>query len=182
MKRVQTIRRELGLRTIFNFLGPLSNPAAVDCQLLGVSSKELLGPMSSALAALGARRSMVVAGSDGLDEITLSGPTEALRIEGGAIRPVHIVPQDFGLPEYPLEALLCRSKEENIAAAGEVLRGVKGPRYDLVLANAAAALMVEGSCASLPDGVAAADRLLQEGAVREKVAEIVRRQPAPESS
>jgi anthranilate phosphoribosyltransferase len=167
-KRVQVIRRELGFRTLFNFLGPLCNPARTGYQVLGVSSPELLPAVAEALLSLGVRRAAVVCGSDGLDEVTLSGKTDAFWLEDGKMRELRIEPADLGLPRYPLSSLLGGDREANLKAANAVLSGERGPLYDLVLANAGVAFAVAGKAASIREGVTLADELLQNGSAARK--------------
>jgi anthranilate phosphoribosyltransferase len=171
-KRVQEIRKQLGFRTIFNFLGPLANPGEVGIQLVGVSSKEMLHAMASALRSLGVRRAFVVCGDDGLDEITLSGRTAVVEIRDGSLMDGELTPDRLGLPSYPLVALLGGSREKNVAAANAVLAGTAGAHLDLAAANAGAALFLAGRAESLPDAVKGAKDLLVSGKARRKLEEI----------
>lgn len=172
--RVKQIRKELGVRTIFNFLGPLTNPGGADCQLLGVSSPEVLPDMAEALLLLGVRRSLVVSGADGLDEITLSGPTHAVWIEDGVTRKDTLTPEHFGLETRPLQLLLGGTPAENLAAAKDILGGNASPRAELVAANAGAALVLAGKCASLKEGAGLATAILQSGEALAKLDHILR--------
>ena len=171
-KRVQTLRKELGFRTIFNFLGPLVNPGEVDHQVLGVSSSALLPAMAKALLGLGAKRAFVVTGSDGLDEITLSGPSSAIEILSGALQTRELLPEEFGLPRYELSELLGSNLQENMDSALSILRGEQSARGDLVLANAGAALYLTGKATTLKEGSDLARSLLQSGSVLKKLEEL----------
>ncbi len=173
-KRVQLIRKELPFRTLFNFLGPLANPAEVKFQLLGVSSAPLVSEMAKTLLSLGAERALVVSGEDGLDEITLSGKTRAAEVRDGVVSERTFSPGDFGLEEYPRAALLGGSKELNLEIARDILAGGESPHFDLVLANAAASLYVEGRAGSIRDGVEMSREMLKSGAAAAKVEEIAK--------
>jgi anthranilate phosphoribosyltransferase len=145
-------RKELGVRTVFNLLGPLTNPARPDGQVVGVPRPELTGFVARCLQRLGAKRAWVVHGS-GLDELTLTGPTTVTEVDGDAVRDFTVTPQDAGLKDAALEALRGGGPEDNAAIAREVLSGARGPRRDIVLLNAAAALVVAGRAADLREGV-----------------------------
>lgn len=164
-KRVAMIRRELGVRTIFNLLGPLTNPAGAPHQVIGVSDEKGLEKVARALAALGTQRAWVVRGSDGLDEITLGGATVVYEADASGVRRMEITPQDFGLAASPLDELRGGSAEENAAIIKAVLSGARrdGAR-DLVLMNAAASLHVAGRGATLGDAVKAAREAIDSGA------------------
>lgn len=164
MRHVGAARVELGTRTIFNLLGPLSNPAAVAFQLLGVFSPSWLEPMALVLRNLGSRRVWVVHGSDGLDEMTTTGPTRVVALEDGAIRAFDVVPEEAGLPRTSLASLKGGDPEHNATALRGVLAGAKTPYRDIALLNAAAALVVVGKVATLKDGVGLAARALDDGA------------------
>lgn len=176
-RRVQAIRKELGFRTIFNFLGPLANPAQVPLQILGVSSEQLLLPMAEALQALGIQRAFVVRGEDGLDEITLTGNTRLLEVTPKKIEERIVVPNDFGLPSYQLSQILGGTVAENLRITNGILSGERSPHRDLVLANASAALLLCDKVTSLPEGVALASSLLDSGTVAASVQKI--QQAAP---
>jgi anthranilate phosphoribosyltransferase len=164
-KRVAMVRRELGVRTIFNLLGPLTNPAGAPHQVIGVSDERGLEKVARALAALGTRRSWVVRGSDGLDEITLSGVTVVYEASADGVRRFELTPQDFGLEKSSLDELRGGSAEENAAIIKAVLSGTRrdGAR-NLVLMNAAASLHVTGRGETLGDCVDAARAAIDSGA------------------
>ncbi len=144
MKHVGPTRVELGTRTIFNLLGPLSNPAGVKRQMVGVFSRQWVEPLAHVLSNLGSERAYVVHGSDGLDEITTAGPTAVAALEDGAVRSFEIAPEDVGLARVKPEALRGGDAEANAEALHGVLEGLKGPYRDVAMLNAAAALVVAG--------------------------------------
>jgi anthranilate phosphoribosyltransferase len=166
MARVAAPRRELGLRTIFNLVGPLANPAAVQHQVVGVSRREWMGPMAEALARLGAARALVVHGRDGLDEVTLTDKTDAVEVRDGTLSASTIGPEDLGLARCALGDLQVRDIAEAAAAVRGVLAGEAGPRRDAALANAAAALYVGGRCDTLRAGVTLAAEAVDAGRAR----------------
>jgi anthranilate phosphoribosyltransferase len=172
MKHVAPVRGEIGFRTVFNLLGPLSNPAGVRRMLLGVAAPHLMRPMAEALLALGIERAMVVHGSDGLDEATTTGPTEALLIEGGSIASMRFGPEDAGLPRAAPESLKGGDPAHNAAALRAVLDGAPGPYRDIAILNAGAALFVAGA-ADLAAGAARAAAAIDDGRAREGLARLV---------
>jgi len=163
MKNVGPTRVELGTRTIFNLLGPLSNPASVKRQMIGTFSKHWVEPMAQVLRNLGSEAIWVVHGSDGLDEITTSGPTTVAALENGTIRVFEIAPEDAGLPRAKPEALRGGDADYNAKALIDVLKGKPGALRDVALINAAAALIVAGKAKSLRDGAKLAARSLDSG-------------------
>jgi anthranilate phosphoribosyltransferase len=163
MKHVGPTRVELATRTIFNLLGPLSNPAGVKRQMVGVFSRQWVEPLARVLKNLGAERAYVVHGSDGLDEITTCGPTSVAALENGSIKTFEITPEEVGLPKATPEALRGGDAEANAAALMAVLKGAKGPFRDIAILNAAAALVVADKVKSLKDGVALANKSLDSG-------------------
>ena len=163
MKNVAATRVELGTRTIFNLLGPLSNPAGVRRQMVGVFSKHWVEPLAQVLKNLGAERALVVHGSDGLDEITIAGTTSVASLEGGAIRTFEIAPEDVGLKKVAPRALIGGDAEYNAKALHGVLKGEKGPFRDVALFNAAAGLIVADRAKDWSDGVAIAARSIDSG-------------------
>jgi anthranilate phosphoribosyltransferase len=173
MRHVAPVRKELGFRTLFNILGPLSNPAGVKRQLLGVFDRQWLEPLARTLQALGAEKAWIVHGSDGLDEITLSGPTLVCALENGGIRSFEIAPEDAGLDRAPLSAVKGGSPEENAAAITALLSGARGAFRDIVLLNAAAALIVADKCNTLRDGVGLAATALDSGAAARTLQKLV---------
>jgi anthranilate phosphoribosyltransferase len=148
------VRRQLPFRTLFNLVGPLANPALPDYQLVGVAGERPAVLVAETLARLGTRRAAVVTGSDGLDEVTLAGPTQVYWVEGGGVTPLRWVPDDFGLGHIPTEELRVSGPSDSAARISHVLSGEPGPIRDAVLANASAALRVAGRCGDdLSDGV-----------------------------
>jgi anthranilate phosphoribosyltransferase len=166
MRHVAPVRAALGFRTIFNLLGPLSSPAGVTRQLIGVFSAQWLEPMAEALRELGCRHALIVHGSDGLDEITTTGPTSAVELSNGTIRSLTISPGALGLPLVDGAALKGGDAAFNAAALREVLNGAPGPYRDVVCLNAAGGLMVAGKAPDLKTGVAMAQSALDQGLAR----------------
>jgi anthranilate phosphoribosyltransferase len=166
MKNVGPTRIELGTRTIFNLLGPLSNPANVKRQMVGVFSKQWVEPVAHVLKNLGSERAIVVHGSDGLDEITTSGPTTVASLENGAVRTYEICPQDVGLAICKPEALRGGDAEANAVALIAVLKGKQSPYRDVAAFNAAAALLVAGRAKDLKEGIALAQKSIDTGAAK----------------
>ncbi|WP_288584586.1 anthranilate phosphoribosyltransferase [uncultured Methylobacterium sp.] len=166
MRHVAPVRVEIGTRTLFNVLGPLCNPASVPAQLLGVYAPSLAEPMTRVLAELGSRRVWTVHGSDGLDEITTTGPTAVVALEDGAIRRFTLDPREVGLRLAQPEELRGGDPAHNAAALRAVLDGARTPYRDIGVLNAAAALVVAGRVESLQDGVARAAQAIDTGAAR----------------
>ena len=162
-------RAELGTRTIFNVLGPLTNPAGVRRQLTGAYARALIRPMAETLAALGSEAAWIVHGADGTDEVSIAGPTALAELAWGRVEEREIHPEDAGLPVHPLEAILGGAPEENGRALRALLQGAGGAYRDAVLLNAAAALVVAERAADLREGVAIAAESLDSGAARAKV-------------
>ena len=173
MKHVGNARRQIGRRTIFNLLGPLANPAGVTRQLVGVFSSDWLVPYAEALRALGSERAFIVHGRDGLDEISISGPTDVAVLENGAVTTRTITPQDAGLATSPLSAIRGGDAAHNAAALTRLLAGEHGPYRDIVLINAAAALVAAGAAATLREGAVLAARTLDSGAAQAKLKELI---------
>jgi anthranilate phosphoribosyltransferase len=163
MRHAVPVRKQLRFRTIFNILGPLTNPAQAQHQLLGVSRRELVERLADALNRLGTRHAFVVSGHDGLDEVTLTGPTFVAEVHDGTVRAHQWHPADFGLPACRLEDLQVRSATESAARIRGILVGEPGPCRDIVLANAAAALLVAERVADLPAGVLRAAHAVDTG-------------------
>ncbi len=170
MKYAGPIRRELGVRTVFNILGPLSNPARAEAQVLGVPRPELVELMAAVLGRLGSRHAIVVHGEDGLDEFTLSGPTLVTELCGESLRTYRVTPEEAGLERAPRAAVRGGTPADNAATMKHILAGRAGPLRDIVLLNAAAALVVGGAAASIPEGVTVAARMIDTGDAR-RVAE-----------
>jgi anthranilate phosphoribosyltransferase len=163
MKNVGPTRVELGTRTIFNLLGPLSNPASVKRQMIGAFSKHWIEPMAQVLGNLGSECVWVVHGSDGLDEITTAGPTSVAALENGKVRTFEVTPEDAGLPRVKPDALKGGDAEQNAKAMLDVLKGKKGPIRDVSILNAAAALIVAGKTKTLKDGATLAAKSIDSG-------------------
>ncbi len=163
MKYVGPIRKELGFRTVFNILGPMTNPASPTMQLLGVYDEYLVAPLTQVLIQLGVRRGMVVYGQDKLDEISLSSPTTVSEIRDGWYRVSVIKPEDFGFERCTKEDLRGGSPEENARITLDILNGVKGHKRNAVLMNAGAALYIAGKADSMKDGTVLAAELIDSG-------------------
>ncbi|WHZ37166.1 anthranilate phosphoribosyltransferase [Sagittula sp. MA-2] len=171
MAHVGPVRAELGTRTIFNILGPLTNPAGVKRQLTGAFTRDLIRPMAEVLGKLGSERAWLVHGSDGTDELTIAGLSWVASLEeDGSIREVELHPEDAGLPEHPFEAIIGGTPEQNAKAMAALLDGVSSAYRDAVLLNAAAALTIAGRAADLREGVAQAAESIDSGAAKAKVA------------
>ena len=166
MKNVGPTRVELGTRTIFNLLGPLSNPAGVRRQMVGVFSRQWVEPLAHVLKNLGSESIWVVHGSDGLDEITITGPTYVAALEKGAVRTFEITPEEVGFARQKPEALRGGDAAHNAKALLDVLKGVKGPFRDVALLNAAAGLVVAGHAKDLQQGVEQAAKSVDSGAAK----------------
>ncbi|HXF82047.1 MAG TPA: anthranilate phosphoribosyltransferase [bacterium] len=169
MKHAVGPRKEIGIRTVFNILGPLTNPANAAFLVVGTYDPALTELMARVLGEMGARRAFVVHGLDGIDEISTVGPTRVSELRGGEVRTYTLTPEDFGLPQATPEQLAGGRPEENAAITTAVLRGEGGPRQDIVLANAAAALVAAELAEDLRAGVALARRAIASGAAYEKL-------------
>ena len=183
MRNVGPTRVEMGTRTIFNILGPLSNPAGVKRQLIGVFDRRWMRPMAETLRALGSERIWVVHGADGTDEITTTGPTYVAALEDGKISEFEITPEQAGVAVSTLADLQGGEAAENAAALRAVLQGSPGAYRDVVLFNAAAALIIAGKAADLPAGVALAARAIDDGEALEKLNRLVEitNRPVPDA-
>jgi anthranilate phosphoribosyltransferase len=168
-RHVMPSRQELGTRTIFNILGPLTNPAGVKRQLTGAFSRSVIRPMAETLGALGSETAWLVHGGDGTDEISIAGVTHVAALEDGAVREFDLHPEDAGLPEHPFEAILGGTPEENGRAFKALLNGAEGAYRDAVLLNSAAALMIAGCAKNLTEGVDIARESIDNGAALAKV-------------
>ncbi len=180
MKYVGPIRKELGFRTVFNILGPLTNPAKPSMQLLGVYDEYLVEPLAQVLVSLGVKRGMVVYGTDKLDEISLSSPTRICEIKDGWYRTFTITPEDFGLKTCDKSSLTGGTPEENAKIALDILAGQRSPRRDAVLLNAGAALYIAGKADSFKDGVALAGKLIDTGKAQEVLDKFIKVSNRPE--
>jgi anthranilate phosphoribosyltransferase len=174
IRHVMPTRAELGTRTVFNLLGPLTNPAGVKRQLTGAFARAWIRPMAEVLGALGSERAWLVHGSDGTDEMSIAGPTHVAALDGAKVEEFEITPSDAGLPSHPFEAIMGGTPEENAVAFRALLDGEGGAYRDAVLLNAAAALVVAGRVDRLPDGVGLAAESIDTGAAKEKIATLAR--------
>lgn len=173
MKHAIGPRREMGVRTVFNLLGPLTNPAGVTRQVLGVYADEWVRPIADVLGQLGSEHAMVVHGHNGMDEISLSGPSVVAELKGGTVTERSISPRDFGIDTAPLEDIVVDGPEASLALINQVLDDVPGAARDIVLLNAGAAIYVGGKAASHADGIERAREVLRAGAARATLAKLV---------
>lgn len=173
MKHAIGPRRELGVRTIFNLLGPLTNPAGAKCQLIGVYDAALIEPMAHVLQRLGSERVMVVRGEEGLDEISLSGPTQVAELKEGKVSSYLLTAAQLGLPSAPLSSLVVTGVDESAEVIRRVLAGEPGPARDIVMANAGAAIYLAGLSETLVAGVKRAVEVVDSGAAGAKLAALV---------
>ena len=174
MRHVGPVRAELGTRTIFNILGPLTNPAGVRRQLTGAFSADLIRPMAETLRELGSIKAWLVHGEDGTDEISIAAPTRVAALENNEIREFTLYPEDAGLPYHPFDRLLGGTPSENAESFRALMDGQEGAYRDAVLLNAAAALVVADKAADLKKGVELARKSIDSGAAREKLALVAR--------
>ena len=173
MKYVGSIRRELGFRTVFNILGPLTNPASPSMQLLGVYDAYLIEPLAQVLLNLGVKRGMVVYGTDKLDEISLSAPTKICELKDGWFKSYVITPEDFGFARCTKDDLKGGSPEENAQITRDILAGKQGHQRNATLLNAGAALYIGGKAASMQDGVKLAAELIESGKAAETLEKLI---------
>jgi len=173
MKYVGPIRKELGFRTVFNILGPLTNPGSPTMQLLGVYDDYLVEPLAQVLVSLGVKRGMVVYGQDKLDEISMSAPTTICEIKDGWYRTSVVTPEDFGLKRCTKEELVGGTPAENAKITVAILNGEKGPKRDAVLMNAGASLYIGGKAASMKEGIALAAELIDSGKALETLNKLI---------
>ncbi len=180
MKYVGAIRKELGFRTVFNILGPLTNPGSPKIQLLGVYDEYLVEPLAQVLISLGVERGMVVYGKDKLDEISLSAPTAVCEFKDGWFRSYTVQPEDFGFTRCAKSDLTGGAPDVNAQIVRDILAGSKGPKRDAVLLNAGAALYLGGKAENWKDGTALAARLIDSGAAAETLAKLIEVSNRPE--
>jgi len=173
-KHVQAARRELRLRTVFNLLGPLTNPAHASAQVVGVYSENLVEKLAEALSLLGLRRAFVVHGVDGLDEITITGPTRVAEVRDGQVHTYEVTPEEFGFQRAPIDAISGGNAAENATYIRSVLTGERSPRRDVVLLNAAAALVAAEKAQHLRDAVPLAAQAVDSGAAAARLEQLVR--------
>jgi anthranilate phosphoribosyltransferase len=173
MKHVMAARREMGIRTVFNMLGPLTNPAGANAQVIGVYAAALTEPLARVLAELGTIRAFVVHGADGLDELSNTGESRVSEVREGVVRTFTVRPEDFGLPRASIRDLLGGDREQNAQMIRALLDGEPGPKRDIVLMNAAAALTAGGKARDLKEGVTLASESIDRGHARAKLAALV---------
>ena len=166
-------RKELGLRTIFNILGPLTNPAKADYQVLGVYKEELVMPLAYVLKNLGLKSAMVVHGAGGVDELSLGGENKTAYLKDGEVKEYNFTARDVGLDPAPLKSILGGKPEENKQITLNILKGKKGPKRDVILLNSAAAFLVENKVDSLQEGVKLAAELIDSGKAMQKLEELI---------
>ncbi|HJQ41182.1 MAG TPA: anthranilate phosphoribosyltransferase [Thermoanaerobaculia bacterium] len=173
MSAVASVRRELGVRTIFNVLGPLTNPAFARRQVLGVYADRLTDTVAQVLAALGAEHALVVHSRDGLDEISVSAATHVCEVRDGEVRSYDVTPEEIGVARHSIDALAGGDARQNADIARAVLRGENGARHDIVVANAGAACYVAGLAPTIRDGVELAKESLRSGRAAEKLEQLI---------
>jgi len=173
MRHAAPVRRELGIRTAFNLLGPLTNPAGATHQLVGVPRPEFTELMARALLLLGTKRAWVVHGADGIDELTTTGYTKISECRGGAVNTFYLHPADVGLPKAPAGSLQGGDAHENAAIIERILGGARGPARDVVLLNAGAALFIADAASSVDDGIVKASRAIDRGDARRTLEQLV---------
>lgn len=181
MKYVGAIRRELGFRTVFNILGPLTNPGSPKMQLLGVYDEYLVEPLAQVLISLGVKRGMVVYGMDKLDEISMSAPTRICEFKDGWFKSYTITPESFGFTTCQKSELVGGTPAENAQITRDILAGAKGPKRDAVLLNAGAALYIGGKAASFADGIRLAADIIDSGKAAQTLAKFIEVSNRPEA-
>lgn len=174
MRFAATARKEVGIRSVFNMLGPLTNPAGANCQLLGVYAPELTEMFAKALQGMGTRRAFVVHGHDGLDEISLNSPTRISELNDGNIKTYDLSPDQYFSRTAGLQDLKGGSPSENAAVTLGILKGEKGPKRDVVLLNAGAALVVAGKAVDIKEGIHLAGEAIDSGAAEDKLQQLIR--------
>jgi anthranilate phosphoribosyltransferase len=173
MKHVGPARRELGIRTVFNVLGPLTNPAGANAQVIGVYARHLVEPLARVLAELGTIRAFVVHGADGLDEISTTGESWVAEVREGVVRTAAVRPEDFGVPRATIADLLGGDREQNAEIIRRILAGEPGPKRDMVVVNAGAALVAGGRARDFKEGAQHAAQSIDSGAALEKLEALV---------
>lgn len=174
MKYVAPVRKELGIRTVFNILGPLTNPAGANMQVMGVYDESLVEPLARVLTNLGVKSAMVVFGQDVLDEISMSAPTTVCEVRDGNYRSYVLEPEQFGYEKCSKDDLVGGTPQENAAITNAILNGEKGPKRNAVALNAGAGLYVAGKAASMEEGVRMAEQLIDSGAAKARLDEFIR--------
>lgn len=173
MKHVAPARKEMGVRTLFNLLGPLANPAAAPNQLIGVFAKQWVEPLAHVLKALGSEHVLVVNADDGLDEISIASDTSIAELKNGEITTYTISPEQFGLQRADLSTLAVQGAAESLAVVQSVLNNQPGPALDIVVLNAGAAIYAANLVTSLTDGVSKAQEVIASGAAKEKLQALI---------
>ncbi|MDO5425224.1 MAG: anthranilate phosphoribosyltransferase [Eubacteriales bacterium] len=173
MKYVAPVRKELGIRTVFNILGPLSNPAGANMELMGVYDESLVEPLAKVLANLGVKKAMVVFGQDGLDEISLSSPTTVMEVRNGEFKKYILTPEDLGLKRCKKEDLVGGTPEENAQIARDILNGAQGPKTDAVLMNSAAALYLAKDGITLQEALEEVREVIASGKAKEQLEQFI---------
>jgi anthranilate phosphoribosyltransferase len=179
MKYVAPIRRELAIRTVFNILGPLTNPAGARMELMGVYDKDLVEPLAQVLSNLGVKNAMVVHGEDGLDEISLSAPTLICEVKNGWLRKYTITPEQFGFAPCGKSELIGGNPDENARILRSVLNGEKGAKRNAAVLNAAAALYIAGRHSSIDEAIMTAEETIDSGKALAKLDEFISASNAP---
>jgi len=174
MKYVAPVRRELGIRTVFNILGPLTNPAGAKMELMGVYDKELVEPLARVISNLGVKNAMVVYGNDGLDEISMSAPTTLCEVKDGWLRSYEITPEQFGFKRCDKSELVGGTPAENAVILRSILNGEKGAKRDAAVLNAAAALYITGKYETIDIAVGVAEEIIDSGRAMDKLNEFIR--------
>ncbi|MCP4714851.1 MAG: anthranilate phosphoribosyltransferase [Deltaproteobacteria bacterium] len=169
MKHAAPVRKEMGIRSIFNILGPLTNPADAEIQLVGVYDRKLVEPIAGVLQQLGRKRALVVHGRDGLDEITIGAETDICELEGGKLKSYTIQPEDFGYSRFGLDSLKGGGPAENAAIIKALLQGSRGPHRDIVCLNAGAAIMAAARADNIKDGIRLAQESIDSGSANRKL-------------
>jgi anthranilate phosphoribosyltransferase len=173
MRHAAPVRRELGIRTAFNLLGPLTNPAGATRQLVGVPRPEFTELMARALLLLGTTRAWVVHGADGIDELTTTGYTKISECRDGAVNTFYLHPADVGLPKAPVGSLQGGDARENARLIAQLLDGARGPARDVVLLNAGAALFIAGAAASVEEGIQKSSRAIDRGGAKRTLEQLI---------
>lgn len=174
MKYVAPVRKELGIRTIFNILGPLANPAGANMELMGVYDETLVEPLAKVLANLGVKRALVVYGTDHLDEISMSAPTKVCEVRKGAFTSYEITPEQFGFSRCRKEDLAGGTPQENAEITMAILNGEKGPKRDAVMMNAGAAIYLAGKAETIADGIRIAEEIIDSGKAKRQLEAFVK--------
>ncbi|MCL2126228.1 MAG: anthranilate phosphoribosyltransferase [Oscillospiraceae bacterium] len=175
MKYVAPVRKELGIRTVFNILGPLTNPAGARMELMGVYDRELVEPLAKVMVNLGVKNAMVVHGVDGLDEISMSAPTFLCEVKNGWLRSYEITPEQYGFNRCAKSELIGGTPQENAVILRSILSGEKGPKRDAAVLNAAAALYISGKYETIDAAIGVAEDVIDDGAAQRKLDEFIHR-------